>query len=1081
MPYFNIVAQTNEDTVVTEYEPIKKRSNSYQSEAELEREFIHRLTDQGYEYLQIHREKDLIDNLRNRLEILNDYKFSDAEWERFFKFCIANQNEGMIEKTRKIQEDNVQVLKRDDALTKNITLIDKKNIHNNYLQVINQYVMGTKEGAKHDNRYDVTILVNGLPLVHIELKRRGVAIKEAFNQINRYQRDSFWAGSGLYEYIQIFVISNGTNTKYYSNSTRSNAIKDMSASSGKKGNTSNSFEFTSFWSDAKNRIIPDLMDFTRTFFARHTILNILAKYCIFTSENMLMVMRPYQITATERILNRIEIANNYKKYGDIAGGGYIWHTTGSGKTLTSFKTARLASQLPYIDKVLFVVDRKDLDYQTMKEYNRFEKGAANSNTSTAILKKQLEDDKARIIITTIQKLSTFIKKNKEHPAYHKHIVLIFDECHRSQFGDMHASIVKSFKKYHLFGFTGTPIFPMNTGAVRKPQFFTTDQTFGDRLHTYTIVNAINDKNVLPFRVDYMTTMNMDNDIDDEQVWDIAREKAMMAPERIALVTDYILKNFDRKTYRGNKTYVYNTLTNIAEVASAKQDAVEEIKKKQRLSGFNSIFAVASVPMAKLYYEEFQRQMKEDPTKKLRIAVIYSYGANEEETQEADNGLLDEENSEDTSSLDESSRDFLEKAITEDYNKMFHTNYDTSSEKFQNYYKDVSLRMKNKELDLLIVVNMFLTGFDATTLNTLWVDKNLKMHGLIQAFSRTNRILNSVKTFGNVVCFRNLQKRVDAAISLFGDEDAGGIVLMRKFKDYYNGYEDKDGTRHPGYAEMIEELQEKFPLSEPQIIGEQNQKDFIAQFGAILRMRNILIVFDEFAGKEQIEERDLQDYLGRYQDLRDEWKLKREKGEAADITDDVVFEVELIKQIEINVDYILMLVKKYHDTHCEDKEVLVTIRKAIDASPELRSKKQLIETFIAGVNDVDDVLGEWYDFVAKEREKELVQIIREEKLKEAETRKFIKNAFRDGEVKTTGTEIEKLMPPISRFGGGNRTAKKQGVVNKLKTFFERFFGIGDVYTASDEGQTDKILTYDFTPSMDEMMASEDPAPYGSKKD
>lgn len=1081
MPYFNIVAQTNEDTVVTEYEPIKKRSNSYQSEAELEREFIHRLTDQGYEYLQIHREKDLIDNLRNRLEILNDYKFSDAEWERFFKFCIANQNEGMIEKTRKIQEDNVQVLKRDDALTKNITLIDKKNIHNNYLQVINQYVMGTKEGAKHDNRYDVTILVNGLPLVHIELKRRGVAIKEAFNQINRYQRDSFWAGSGLYEYIQIFVISNGTNTKYYSNSTRSNAIKDMSASSGKKGNTSNSFEFTSFWSDAKNRIIPDLMDFTRTFFARHTILNILAKYCIFTSENMLMVMRPYQITATERILNRIEIANNYKKYGDIAGGGYIWHTTGSGKTLTSFKTARLASQLPYIDKVLFVVDRKDLDYQTMKEYNRFEKGAANSNTSTAILKKQLEDDKARIIITTIQKLSTFIKKNKEHPAYHKHIVLIFDECHRSQFGDMHASIVKSFKKYHLFGFTGTPIFPMNTGAVRKPQFFTTDQTFGDRLHTYTIVNAINDKNVLPFRVDYMTTMNMDDDIDDEQVWDIAREKAMMAPERIALVTDYILKNFDRKTYRGNKTYVYNTLTNIAEVASAKQDAVEEIKKKQRLSGFNSIFAVASVPMAKLYYEEFQKQMKEDPTKKLRIAVIYSYGANEEETQEAENGLLDEENSEDTSSLDESSRDFLEKAITEDYNKMFHTNYDTSSEKFQNYYKDVSLRMKNKELDLLIVVNMFLTGFDATTLNTLWVDKNLKMHGLIQAFSRTNRILNSVKTFGNVVCFRNLQKRVDAAISLFGDEDAGGIVLMRKFKDYYNGYEDKDGTRHPGYTEMIEELQEKFPLSEPQIIGEQNQKDFIAQFGAILRMRNILIVFDEFAGKEQIEERDLQDYLGRYQDLRDEWKLKREKGEAADITDDVVFEVELIKQIEINVDYILMLVKKYHDTHCEDKEVLVTIRKAIDASPELRSKKQLIETFIAGVNDVDDVLGEWYDFVAKEREKELVQIIREEKLKEAETRKFIKNAFRNGEVKTTGTEIEKLMPPISRFGGGNRTAKKQGVVNKLKTFFERFFGIGDVYTASDEGQTDKILTYDFTPSMDEMMASEDPAPYGSKKD
>jgi type I restriction enzyme R subunit len=491
-------------------------------------------------------------------------------------------------------------------------------------------------------------------------------------------------------------------------------------------------------------------------------------------------MRPYQITATERILNRIEIANNYKKYGDIAGGGYIWHTTGSGKTLTSFKTARQASLLPYIDKVLFVVDRKDLDYQTMKEYDRFEKGAANSNTSTAILKKQLEDSNAHIIITTIQKLATFIKKNKVHEVYNKHVVIIFDECHRSQFGDMHSAIVKSFKKYHLFGFTGTPIFPANTGSIRKPQFFTTEQTFGDQLHTYTIVDAINDKNVLPFRVDYVKTMDMGEDIDDEQVWDIAREKAMMAPERIRLVTEYILNNFDRKTYRGDKTYIYNTLANISEVASGKNGAVEEIKQKQRVSGFNSIFAVASVPMAKLYYQEFKKQMEADPTKKLRIATIYSYGANEAEYDEGTSGILDEENSEDTSALDQSSRDFLESAI-KDYNEMFHTNYSTDSDKFQNYYKDVSLRMKNKELDLLIVVNMFLTGFDATTLNTLWVDKNLKMHGLIQAFSRTNRILNSIKTFGNIVCFRNLQKRVDTAISLFGDKNAGGIVLMIKLK------------------------------------------------------------------------------------------------------------------------------------------------------------------------------------------------------------------------------------------------------------------------------------------------------------
>ena len=1069
MPYFNIVAETSENTVVTKYEPVKARSSNYQSEAELEKEFIRMLTEQGYEYLQIHTEKDLIANLRTQLERLNAYQFSASEWDRFFKDSIANQNEGIVEKTRKIQEDNVQVLKRDDGSTKNITLIDKKNIHNNYLQVINQYVIGKSDGAKHDNRYDVTILVNGFPLVHVELKRRGVAIREAFNQINRYQRDSFWAGSGLFEYTQIFVISNGTNTKYYSNSTRFNSIRDVNAAQGtKKGKTSNSFEFTSFWADANNRVIPDLIDFTRTFFAKHTILNIITKYCIFTSENMLMVMRPYQITATERILNRIEIANNYKKYGDVAGGGYIWHTTGSGKTLTSFKTARLASLLPYIDKVLFVVDRKDLDYQTMKEYDRFEKGAANSNTSTAVLKKQLEDSNAHIIITTIKKLATFIKKNKDHEVYNKHVVIIFDECHRSQFGDMHAAIVKSFKKYHLFGFTGTPIFPANTGSIRKPQFFTTEQTFGDQLHTYTIVDAINDKNVLPFRVDYIKTMDMGEDIDDEQVWDIAREKAMMAPERIKLVTEYILNNFDRKTYRGDKTYIYNTLTNISEVASGKKGAVEEIKQKQRVSGFNSIFAVASVPMAKLYYQEFKKQMEADPTKKLRIATIYSYGANEAEHDEDTSGILDEENSEDTSALDQSSRDFLDMAI-KDYNEMFHTNYSTDSDKFQNYYKDVSLRMKNKELDLLIVVNMFLTGFDATTLNTLWVDKNLKMHGLIQAFSRTNRIFNSIKTFGNIVCFRNLQKQVDTAISLFGDKNAGGIVLMKGFKDYYYGYEGIDGKQYPGYVDMMYDLTSKFPLSEPKIIGEQNQKDFISLFGAILRMRNLLSAFDEFAGKEMISERDLQDYLGRYQDLRDEWNNRRKHGESTDITDDIVFEVELIKQIEINIDYILMLVKKYHDSHFEDKEVLVTIKKAINASPELRSKKALIETFIAGINDVEDVMTEWHDYVAKKREEELVQIIRDEKLKEPETRKFIENAFRDGEIKTTGTDIDKLMPPVSRFGGSNRAAKKQGVIDKLKSFFEKFFGVGGSFTA------------DVVSNQPLMMVAEDTETYETKKD
>ena len=1036
MSYFNIVAQSSESTVVTEYKPQAKRSDAYQSEADLEKEFIRLLCELGYERLTVHKEADLIANLRTQLEKLNNYHFTDGEWKRFWNEVLANTNSGILEKTRLIQEDYVQVLRRDNGESKNIQLIDKKCIHNNSLQLINQYTVSAEEGAAHDNRYDVTVLVNGLPLIHIELKRRGVPVREAFNQIDRYQRDSFWASGGLYEFVQIFVISNGTNTKYYSNTTRFNHVKDAKTQKTKKSKTSNSFEFTSFWADANNRIIPDLVDFTKTFFCKHTVLNILTRYCVFTAENMLLVMRPYQIVATERILNRIEIADNYKKYGTAAGGGYIWHTTGSGKTLTSFKTAQLATKLDYIDKVLFVVDRKDLDYQTMKEYDRFEKGAANSNTSTAVLKRQLEDDNAKIIITTIQKLATFIKKNAGHSVFDKRVVIIFDECHRSQFGDMHQAITKYFKKYNLFGFTGTPIFAVNAGVSKSP-IRTTEQAFGDQLHAYTIVDAINDKNVLPFRVDYIKTMEAEPDIDDKEVWDINREKAFLAPERIRIVTDYILTHFDKKTYRGDKTYTFSVLKNVSEVASASgRQQIDEIKQKQRVSGFNSIFAVSGVDAAKLYYAEFQRQMAEHPQRRLKIAVIYSYGANEEETD----GILDEENTEDTSALDRNSRDFLDAAIR-DYNEMFRTNYSTDGDKFQNYYKDVSLRMKNKELDLLIVVNMFLTGFDATTLNTLWVDKNLKMHGLIQAYSRTNRILNSIKVFGNIVCFRNLQKRTDDAISLFGDKEAGGIVLMRGYKDYYFGYEDNDGKHHTGYRHMIEELTTNFPLSEERITGEQLQREFIVLFGAILRMRNLLASFDEFAGNEILSERDFQDYLGRYQDLRDEWKNRKPGGEKEDITDDIVFEIELIKQIEINIDYILMLVQKYHDSHCDDKEILITIRKAVDASPDLRSKKALIETFINGINDVSDVMLEWRTFVAEEKERQLAAIIKEENLKDGETRRFMDSAFRDGSVKTTGTDIDGLMPPISRFGGGNRADKKRTVIEKLRAFFDRFFGSG----------------------------------------
>ena len=1034
MTFYNIVSESGESTVMSEYKPTKIKSDKYQSEAELEKEFIKMLQSQSYEYLPIHTETDLVVNLRKKLEELNKYNFSNTEWNQFLSSCIIGKNEGIVEKTRKIQEDYIQILHRDDGTTKNIKLIDKTNIHNNQLQVINQYV---ETNGNHDTRYDVTILVNGLPLVHVELKRRGVAIKEAFNQIERYQRDSFWASSGLFEYIQIFVISNGTNTKYYSNTTRWNHIKDFNRSQSlRKSKTSNSFEFTSFWADGNNKIIPDLVDFTKTFFSKHTILNILTKYCVFTSENMLLVMRPYQIAATERIINRIEISNNYKTYGTIKAGGYIWHTTGSGKTLTSFKTAQLATNLPYIDKVLFVVDRKDLDYQTMKEYDRFEKGAANSNTSTAILKKQLENDQCRIIITTIQKLDHFISKYKDHPIYNKHIVIIFDECHRSQFGDMHTAIVKHFKNYHIFGFTGTPIFGVNSGNGKNIQLRTTEQAFGDMLHTYTIVDAINDKNVLPFRVDYIKTMDKEPNIDDKPVNDIDREKAFLAPERISKIVAYILNHYNNKTYRNEKTYSFNSLLNITEVATAKRyENIKEQKDKLYLSGFNSMLCVASVEAAKAYYNEFKKQMNANPSKKLKIATIFSYGANEEELD----GILGEENSEDTTRLDQSSRDFLEGAI-KDYNQMYQTKYDTSNDRFQNYYKDVSLRMKNRQIDLLIVVNMFLTGFDATTLNTLWVDKNLKQHGLIQAFSRTNRILNSIKTFGNIVCFRNLQKRTDDAISLFGDKAAGGICLMKSFKDYFEGYKDDKGNQRPGYRDLIAELEYKYPLSEPQIYGEKAQKDFIGLFGAILRMRNILSSFDEFVGNEILTERDMQDYQGRYNDLYVEWKRRRENGDKEDIIDDIIFEVELIKQIEINIDYILLLVKKYHDTHCEDKEILVSINKAIDSSLELRSKKQLIENFIAGINDVDDIMIEWHEFVAQQREKELAEIIAKEGLKDAETRKFVDYSFRDGNMKTTGTDIDKIMPAMSRFGGGNREMRKKNIIEKLMSFFEKFFGI-----------------------------------------
>ena len=1029
---YQLVSENPESTVVAEFEAGYRSAAQYQSEAEMEDDFIKQLTRQAYDYLPIKNEKELIDNLRTQIECLNLIKFSDDEWQQFFSEHLGNPQQGIVEKTKTIQEDHIKAWTRPDGTKVNIYLIDKDHIHNNSLQVINQYV---PEGGAFENRYDVTILVNGLPLVHVELKRRGVSIKDAFNQINRYQRDSFWADCGLFEFVQIFIISNGTLTKYYSNTTR-DAVARSNQSPGKgkgKKQTSNSFEFTSYWATKDNEPILDLVDFTQTFLSKHTILNILTRYCVFTSENMLLVMRPYQVAATEEIIRRIKISTNAKTWGKREGGGYIWHTTGSGKTLTSFKTARLASHLPDIDKVLFVVDRKDLDYQTMKEYDRFEKGAANSNGSTAVLAKQLApDSNANIIITTIQKLSNFIARNPQHEVYKQHVVLIFDECHRSQFGDMHKAIVKKFKKYHMFGFTGTPIFPENAGSIRNVEFTTTEGAFGDQLHIYTIVDAIRDENVLPFKVDYIRTMREEDEVLDEMVSNIDRERALMAPERISLITKYILDHFAQKTRRDARSYSFSRLVNVKEVATARdRKAVKEEKQKTRLTGFNSIFAVASIPFVKLYYTELQRQMEQlPPDRRLKIATIYSYSPNVN---------IEDEMPEDTEGLDESSREFLEKCI-KDYNRMFGTSYDTSADKFQNYYKDLSLRMKNREIDLLIVVNMFLTGFDATTLNTLWVDKNLRMHGLLQAYSRTNRILNSIKDHGNIICFRNLEKATNECLQLFGNKNAGGLILLKAFDDYYFGYDEKE--RHfPGWKELIDELLDKFPINGFPLVGESSQKEFIKLFGTILRTLNILLTFDEFEGTEIIDlNGDFLDYRSFYNELHEKYRPKG--GELTNINDDLVFEMELMKSIEINIDYILFLVGQLNGEDNHDREIIIKAMKSVQASPDLRNKEELIRQFIESHTPDTDVHDQWSEFVRQSQRKEIETIIEEENLNRSKALDFIKQSFRNGEIRESGTGIADILPPMGLFGnaGALRAEKKKIVIKRLKEFFDRFFDI-----------------------------------------
>ena len=1054
--------------VMGRYEQSQQEQSAYQSEQALEESFIAKLVSQGYERLHINSEADMLNNLRLQLELLNEIKLSDSEWQRL-KVMLLGEQMTIEDKTEIIQHNNILSLPMDNGENRNICIIDRKNIHRNRpLQVLNQYE--ENEGA-HKTRYDVTILVNGLPLVHIELKRRGVPIKEAFNQINRYQRNSFWAGCGIYDYAQIFIISNGTETKYYSNTTRYAHVQEMgSVRKASSKRESNSFEFTSYWTDTDNNRVAELMDFAERFLNRKMLLYTLTRYCVFTVDKNLMVMRPYQIAATEAILRRINQSLNNKSWlGTPQAGGYIWHTTGSGKTLTSFKTAQLASMDERVKKVLFVVDRKDLDYQTMKEYDNFEKDCANSNSSSRILLKQLKDKDCRIIITTIQKLANLMKPSvlgKDEvlqEVMKQEVVIIFDECHRSQFGDMQKQIRRSFKKYMMFGFTGTPIFAENAAASKDPTMRTTAQVFGGEpdergnhtraLHTYTIINAINDQNVLKFKVDYIKTMKMKEDAPSKEVWGIDTNDAWKKPERIKLIAKYILDHFDEKTKQAD-IYGMSHLKNVAEMVRKGKKAKAVRTKKLQTRGFNSILAVDSIPTAIAYYNELTKQMEDlDESQQRTIAMIYTYAANEAEDE---TGTLEDENPEGIGQLDGDQRESLGEAIKK-YNQTFGTNYSTDSDKFQAYYKDVSLRMKDKQVDILIVVGMFLTGFDAKTLNTLWVDKNLKMHGLLQAFSRTNRILNAVKNCGNIVCFRNLEEATNKCLGLFGDKDASGIVLMRPFDDYYNGYDEmqKNGQmkNYPGYVELVHQLLEKFPLYKlKDLAGEKERKEFIKLMGAVLKMQNLLTSFDEFTlDKVKINEElnfnefKMQDYLGWYNSHYEIYKQEKAEqgGKSETIEDEIIYELELVKQVSIGIDYILALVAQYHESNCQDASIRVKIQKALDASPDLKDKKELVEKFIERQTpDSTNVLDKWEEYIIEQRKQELEQIIADEKLNSDEAMKFMHQSFEDGYVTTTGLDITKLLPPMPIFGAeaGKRAEKKKTVIEKLEAFFKKYFNL-----------------------------------------
>ena len=973
---------------------------SYQSEAELERELIANLVAQGYERADFKTSDELYKNLKVQIERLNNITFSDSEWERFLIEYLDAPNDGMVEKTRKIQENYIYDFTFDDGYSKNIKIIDKKNIHNNHLQVVNQVV----GGARNENRYDVTILVNGLPLVHIELKKRGALVQEAYYQIHRYIKESFNLDHSLYKFVQIFVISNGTYTKYFANTTAKN--KD-------------NYEFTCEWADAKNVVIRDLVDFTKTFFEKRVILEVLTKYCVFDVNDTLLIMRPYQIAATERILWKIKSSYESKKAGTAEAGGFIWHTTGSGKTLTSFKTAKLATNLDFIDKVIFVVDRKDLDYQTMKEYQKFQEDSVNGSKDTKELKKSIEKDDNRIVVTTIQKLNEFVKKNPNHPIYDKHCVLIFDECHRSQFGDAQKNIRKSFKKYYQFGFTGTPIFPEN--SLKGD---TTSGIFGAQLHCYVITDAIRDGKVLKFKVDYnnISPKFKDSEMEmDEEKLKKAEKKMLMHPERISEITKYILKVFNTKTYR-NEFYDL---------------------KNRRLNGFNAMFAVQSVESAKLYYEEFQKQQESLPEeKRLKVATIFSFAANEEPSSL---GEIEEEGFE-TTAMNSTAKEFLKKVI-DDYNNVFKTNYTVDGQGFQNYYKDLSQKVKDKDIDLLIVVGMFLTGFDAPTLNTLFVDKNLRYHGLIQAFSRTNRILNKTKAFGNIVCFRNLERATEDAIKTFGDENSVNVILEKSYDEYINGFKDNEtGKTFKGYIEICEELIAKFP-DPTEIELEADKKEFVQLFGELLKAENILRNFDEFQNFEKIiSERQMQDMKSVYVDIRESFLNERRSREAeAQQVDfsDVEFQIDLLKTDEINLDYILNLIMQKAKESKDIEHLKDEIRRVIKSSLGTRAKEDLVMDFISKkrlseLQNDDNIIETFYNFAKREKEEKINQLIAEENLNEKAYR-FIEKSISKGFVEYTGDELDGIIPPLSRRGGA-REKKKEIVLEKLRKIVDVFVGV-----------------------------------------